>query len=329
MTNKTSMQDLTKQILPLRWAESLLSCHLFWIPARLGEIPRGQREWLLVFLTRLADHAQSELGLQGEIFLSSRTVHENSTLKDIYLNAMLTDTPLAGRCRRIQQKQQSLPTKKDIDDMASGKKKYVPYDYIPENAYWFLSREDRALRERYLGYGGLSVLYRKPDEASPSPPASLPANMPLIIPKFLRRDPSMSILLEDFNPRNVGQVPAFLRKNPGMKPVFSTLGADRLQERAESLQSSLGTKSKEVFGDGMARDLTFESLPFLLPQLTTQDFFSNTEKEIHRWFELFQIYIRESPEDDGIIFASKDNLTPVLAGITQKMRSEGYHYWEG
>jgi hypothetical protein len=327
--NKVSARELSEQILPWRLAEALRSCHLFWIPARLGDIPRGQREWLLVFFSHFAKFVQSDLELRGEIFISAQTVHENSSLKDIYLNAMLSDTPLAGRCRRIQQRERALPTQKDIDDLAAGKKKYSPYDYVSENAYWFLSREDRELRERYLGYGGLSMLYRGPDVRTSLPAPHVPANMPLIIPKFIRNNPSMKVLLEGFDPRNPGATPLFLTGNPGMKSVFSTLKADKLQEKAELLQSSFGAKSKEIFGDGMPRDITFEGLPFLLPQLCTQDFFTSADKEIRRWFELFDIYVRESPEDEGIILACRDNLTTPIVGVIKKMRSEGYRYWEG
>lgn len=327
--NQTPVQELSKQILPWRWAEALTSCYLFWIPARLGDIPRGQREWLLIFFARLMDFAQSELELRAELFMSARIVHENSSLREIYLNAMLGDSPLSGRIRRPQQKEQAILTKKEIDDLAAEKKKYDPYNYVPENAYWFLSREDRELRERYLGYGGLSMLYRKPDAQSSPPMPSIPANMPFIVPRFLRNEPSMKVLLEGFDPRNPGQTPLFLHRAPGMKSVFSTLKAGKMQEKAESLQSSFGAKSKEIFGEGMPHDLAFEGLPFLLPQFITQDFFAHTEKEIRRWFELFDIYVRESPEDDGIILACKDNLTSVIAGIINGMRSEGYHYWEG
>jgi hypothetical protein len=120
-----------------------------------------------------------------------------------------------------------------------------------------------------------------------------------------------------------------LRKHPGMKSVFSTLQADKLQEKAESLRSTFGDKSKEIFGDGVPRDIKFEGLPFLLPQLVTRDFFSSTEKAVRRWFELFDLYIRESLEDEGVILACKDNLTTAIAGIVKKMRGKGYRYWEG
>jgi hypothetical protein len=328
-TYEASIRETSKQLLPWRWADQLSSCYLFWLPARFGNMPRGQREWLLVFFSHLADFARSNFELQENLFMSARTIHENSSLRDIYLNAVLSDMPLAGRSRRNNQKERVPPTKKEIDDLAEGKKQYVPHDYVPETTYWFLSREHRELRERYLGYGGLAMLYRKPDENSAPPAASWPAHVPLIIPKFLRRDPNMSALLEEFDVNAMNKVPAFLRNQPGMKPVFSTLKADKLQERAESLQSSFGAKSKEIFGDGMPRDLTFEGLPFLLPQFTTQDFFANTEAKIRNWFEVFDIYIRESPEDQGVILGCKNNLKSTIAEIIKQMRNDGYHYWEG
>jgi hypothetical protein len=215
--SETSTQELSKQILPWRWAEALSSCYLFWLPARLGDMPSGQREWLLIFFLKLAEFAQSSLKLQEDIFMSARTVHENSSLKRIYLDSVLSDTPLAGRSQRSHQREQVPPTKKEIKDLAEGKKQYVPYDYVPETAYWFLSRESRELRERYLGYGGLNILHRKPDEKSAAATPSWPSGMPVIIPKFIRSNPNMKALLEEFDPRSVGQVPSFLQKQPGKK----------------------------------------------------------------------------------------------------------------
>ena len=72
-----------------------------------------------------------------------------------------------------------------------------------------------------------------------------------------------------------------------------------------------------------------EGILFVLPKLASQDFFSQTEQQIRRWFEIFDVYINESHEDEGIILACKDNLTSLIRSIVGEMRREGYRYWEG
>ena len=155
------------------------------------------------------------------------------------------------------------------------------------------------------------------------------ANMPLIIPKFLRRDPNMKQLLEDFEPNNPEKIPAFLKSHPGMKQVFSVFDKEKAQEKNDLLFSPFRDQSKEIFGEGMPRDLQFDSLPFILPRLSSQDFFAHSEPQVRRWFDLFEVYIAESPTDEGTIIACKDDLTPLIGTIIDDMRAMGYRYWEG
>jgi hypothetical protein len=319
----------SKALLPWRWAESMRSCSLFWIPVNLGSTPRGQREWLLEFFTRLSARLSELSGMQAEHFVQMQVVDENEQLRKTFMNAMMKESPMLGRCWLPRGKQPIPPSDREIELLASKKKEFRPYDYAPQQAWWFLSRNADTLREHYLGYGGLTIFFRKPDgeeELMPPPPA---INGPVIIPKFLRNHPGLKVILEDFDPQKPRQIPGFIRNHPAMKQVFSVLDVDKMQEKSKALMSPFRNQTKEIFGVGIPRDLEYEGILFVVPKLASQDFFAQTEQRIRRWFEVFDVYINESPEDEGIILACKDNLTSLITLIVGEMRSKGYRYWEG
>lgn len=261
--------------------------------------------------------------------MQMQTIDENEKLRQLFLNGILKETPMTGFSRRLHQQETAMPSEEDIEAFARKKRDYHPHDYMPATAYWFLDRNDAELRQRYLGYGGLTTLYRKKNQENGSAKAPVTGNIPLIIPKFLRRDPNMKQLLEDFEPNNPEKIPAFLRSHSGMKQVFSVFDNEKARQKSDLLLSPFRDQSKEIFGEGMPRDLQFESLPFILPRLCSQDFFAQPESQVRRWFDLFEVYIAESPTDEGMIIACKDNLTPLIETIIEEMRARGYRYWEG
>jgi len=315
--------------MPWRWAESMRSCSLFWIPVKLGSIPRSQREWLIEFFNRLAAHLSETSGLQAEHFMQMQVIDENEPLRKEFINAIMKESPMQGRCWLPRGKQPIPPSDQEVELLAGKKKEFRPYDYAPPQAWWFLSRNTCSLQERYLGYGGLTVLFLKPDAEESiaiTPPV---LDTPVIIPKFLRNHSGLKVLLEDFDPQKPNRIPGFIRNHPAMKQVFSVFDVDKMQEKGKALMSSFRNQTKETFGAGLPRDLEYEGILFVLPRLASQDFFTQTDQQIRRWFEVFDVYINESPEDEGIIMACKDNLTSLIASIVDEMRNKGYRYWEG
>ena len=318
----------SKALLPWRWAESMRSCSLFWLPANLGSIPRGQREWLLEFFTRLSAHLSELSGLQAEHFMQMQVIDENEQLRKAFLNAVMKESPMLGRCWLPRGKQPIPASDQEVELLASKKKEFRPYDYAPQQAWWFLNRDDDALRERYLGYGGLTAFFLKPDTEE-NIAATPPPETQIVIPKFLRSHPGLKILLEDFNPQKPHQIPGFVRNHPAMKQVFSVFDVDKMHEKNKALMSPFRDQTKEIFGVGISRDLEYEGILFVVPKLASQDFFAQSDQQIRRWFEVFDVYINESPEDEGIIMAGKDNLAPLIASVVNEMRGKGYRYWEG
>jgi hypothetical protein len=328
-STEESLRTIANSLLPWRWAESMHSCSLFWIPVKLGSIPAGQREWLLEFFERLSSRLAEANALQAENFMQLQVIDENEPLRKAFLNAMMKETPTLGRCWLPRGKQPIPASDQEADLLARKKKSFRPYDYAPQQAWWFLGRDAHALRERYLGYGGLTMFFLKQDAGEGMTITPPVIDTPVIIPKFIRNYPGMKMLVEGVDPQKPTQIPAFIRNHPAMKQIFSTFDADKMEEKSRALASPFREKTKEIFGVGLPRDLEYEGILFVIPKLASQDFFAQTGQEIRRWFEVFEIYINESPEDGGVILASKDNLTSLIVSIVEEMRSKGYRYWEG
>ncbi|MCU1224429.1 MAG: hypothetical protein JWQ42_2522 [Edaphobacter sp.] len=319
----------SKALLPWRWAESMRSCSLFWIPVNFRSIPRSQQEWLLKFFARLSAHLFEASGLQAEHFMQMQVIDENEQLRKSFINAMMKESPMLGRCWLPRGTQPIPASDQEVELLASKKKEFRPYDYAHAQAWWFLGRDVDALWERYLGYGGFTAFFLKPhveENLASIPPI---ANTQIIIPKFLRNDPGLKVLLEDFNPQKPNQIPGFIRNHRAMRQVFSLFEPDMMQQNNNVLASPFRDLTKDIFGVGIPRDLEYEGILFVLPKLASQDFFAHTDQRIRRWFEVFDVYINESPEDEGIIMACKDDMAPLIASIVGGMRTEGYRYWEG
>jgi hypothetical protein len=60
--------------------------------------------------------------------------------------------------------------------------------------------------------------------------------------------------------------------------------------------------------------------------LRSEDFFKQPEDECKKWFELFDVYINESPADRGILLASKNDLDEDLIPLLKAMADEKLEY---
>jgi hypothetical protein len=56
------------------------------------------------------------------------------------------------------------------------------------------------------------------------------------------------------------------------------------------------------------------------------DFLDQPEEEAGKWFELFDIYVNESPADRGILLASRFDWEDDLIALLQQMKDEGLEY---
>ena len=281
--------DRSRELLPLRRAVEMRRCCLYWVPASFP-IPAGQRQWWLQFLDRLAKLADSRLGLRAETFLQVKPAAEEP-LSSLVLNNMEEFLPMSGLSRRPGSTPPAPDLKKDVEDLQAGRKKYNIDDYVTDFVYWFVDKSGAKQREALFGHGAMSILFLKPD------PQTKPPEIP-----------------------NIRAV----RENPG----FQGKDLNRMAAQAYSLKDGWLAKSRVLIGADLAEHPHYRKIPFMIPLLGSRDFFARTEEEVKKWFELFDIYLGESPGDKGIVMASSIDFEKDLLELLQEMREAGLSYPE-
>jgi len=104
------------------------------------------------------------------------------------------------------------------------------------------------------------------------------------------------------------------------------LDIDKLVETAFSLMDGFQEKSKILFGNGLEENPQYPGLAFVLPLLSASDFFQEPPEERAKWFQLFSVYLTESPVDNGILLASALDLREVLNKVVAELKNENLHY---
>jgi hypothetical protein len=179
-----------------------------------------------------------------------------------------------------------------LQEVISGEKEFKIKEWLPDYCYWFLSKLERRQREEFLGYGGLSLISMKPD------PKTVPPKLPF--------------------------TETFKKKHK----VFQTFDVDALLSRTCSLVDEFQAKSKELFAADLKEDPRYSGLLFVMPILSSADFFQRPAEECDNWFKLWDIYVRESPEDKGIILATRLDIEEQIIELLREMKDKGQKYSE-
>jgi hypothetical protein len=279
--------DRDPELEPLRRAHSLTRCFLYWIPVDSFPVPLQQRRWLELFFDRLTVSVRQRLALRPELFLQFKVVYPH--LQKVFLEAAQDFCPMMGLSRRPGASLPPPPSDKDIKDIAEGRKQFDFGEFVPDYCYWFVDKADEKQRELFMGYGGLTMMFLAPD------PATAPPALPF---------------------------------SPGARkhPLFQKFDIDRLHARTFAMRDVFQEKSKQLFGGGLESEPQFKGVRFVLPLLNSEDFFRASDGEVKSWFDLFEVYVNESPKDQGIIVASKSELTELLIGVLTGLREEGATY---
>jgi hypothetical protein len=278
-------------LLPLVRAREFTRCLLYWIPASPVPIPSVQRLWLNSFLDRLSLLMTKSHGLRSEVFLQYKTLIPD--LYESFVDKALDLRPLMGLAQRPGQEIPPVPTLEDLQPIIEGKEKYDLGKFVGDFCYWFVRKNEKWQREQFWGHGGMTILYLAPDPATKT--------APLRIPKYLREYPGFSELFKLFDP-------------------------DQAVADAQALSDGFRKKSLEMYAEELKKSVQLKGIPFVIPLLSTRDFFNSPEDIFKKWFELFDIYVNESPADKGILIASKLDIEEDLIGILKEMKEEGLIY---
>jgi len=279
---------------PWRRAKNLADCCLFFLPVGGFPIASLQREWLLEFLQRLVGSVRNMLGLRLEQFINVSAVYPLRHSE--FVSASRQMKPLPGICWRPGATPRQTTVEEDLQAIQDGKKKFELSDYTADQCYWFISKSDKEQRDLFFGLGGLTLMFMKPD------PNTQPPDFPFPLAK-LQSSPIYGEIIKQFNP------------------------VEMLAE-AYSLQDAFLPQSKTLFADRFSQVPGSDRAKFILPLLSSQDFFTSTAEERNKWFDLFGVYITESPVDAGILLAACSDVQELLASVMQSMTDAGLDYPE-
>ncbi len=283
--------DRSKELLPFRRAEKITNQSLYWLAAGAWPMSDGLRKWVLEFCRRIEEHFKGELGLRPESFLAFKALEKLGDMKDAFLRTAIEHRPHLGLARRPGEEVTfpAPPTEQDVYAFGDGSKKFSMSDYIADFAYWFLNKAAVEQRELFFGHGGMTTLYLAPDPETEAPEMAF---------------------------------------TPGMMkhPMFKKFNVQRHHEMTYSLQDSFLPKSKELFGEDIKNDPQFPGMLFILPLLETRHFFGADDETVEKWYSLFDVYMRESMLDKGVLIASKHDLDEPMIEILKAMRDEGWVY---
>lgn len=292
--------DRSAELYPWRRAQELTRCFLYWLPVTGFPIQEEQRGWLMQFLDRWTDSMKAQFGLRPEVFLQYKTIHPH--LMNPLLNNMMELIPIMGLGRKPDGRLPAFPPPKEIqrmtqtmfDTLKGGEPLPLPdaKKYIPDYSYWFVDKSQRRQRELFFGHGGLTMTFLKPDPKTVPPPLSFS--------------------------------PALQKKMPALQ-MFDVAKANA---NAASLADSFQVKSKEFFGAGLEGEPQMKGIPFILPILDSADFFTAPAEWIKNCFQLFDVYFRESPADQGILLAFESDMEDHLIQLLNKMKDEKLFYPE-
>jgi hypothetical protein len=182
-----------------------------------------------------------------------------------------------------------VPPAQEVEEIQKKQKIFNFGDHVSDYCYWFLKKDDRLLQQ-FFGCGGMTLLFLPPD------PNTEPPSVP---------------------------IPGFIRNHP----YFQSANLDGLLKSFAALKDSFASKSKELFKAALEQhEPESRGAYYVLPRLSSRDFFQADAAAVEEWFGLFPVYLAESPTDDGILLATKEDFGAELTSLLQELREQGLVY---
>lgn len=278
---------------PWRAAVDIDYCQLYWLPVTGFPVNTPQRVWLMAFLDLWAEAMKAKFQLRIEQFLSMKVIQP--ALTRAFTNWAREFKPIPGLTWFAVARAPKSFTLEQIEELQNGARKFDFSEHVDDQVYWFVNKAERQQREQFFGHGGMTILYMKPD-AKTKPPA---------LPISASR----------------------LRGSSVYGSIFEKFDLEQTIAEAYALRDPFLTKSRELFSSSNPSDDHAQEAQFAVPVLSSGDFFSASQTCM-QWFELFDVYLTESPGDRGILLASKQDIKKVLIALIEKMRNDGMDYPE-
>lgn len=275
----------------VRAEEQLSDCALFWLPVSGWPVQLEERTWLLEFLQRFQSALETSADLRGEVFLEYKGVQGD--LVDPFFRYTQKNLKLMGLARHPGQPLPSLPSPAEIRKLVEGKKEVDVRDWVAEFTYWFVAKQPQQQRELFLGYGGMTHIFLPPDPKTKAP------KIPFT--------PALRASL----------------------PIFQEFDVDAIHASTYALTDRFLKQSKALFGEGLENRPEYPGVTFILPLLDTAHFFAAEPALRARWFSLFEVYLRESPRDKGLLLAFQHKkYEALLLDVLESMQRDGLKYMQ-
>jgi hypothetical protein len=335
MPDESDLVKDRKSLLPWRRSESVEDSLVLWAPCRFQEMPSGQRAWLSLFFERWFARLASEHGLREEYFIQLETLQKEKKLSDEFYANLMRDKPFMGRSiSSLRDQPKGAPTEEETDRLIKGKVKYNYHAMSASRACWFRGSDSAVLRATYLGFGGMTILLTPRSEENSEEDRKREKQLGQLIsrlklPAFLCKDADMVALVGGLDPQKPLEPPAFIRNHPARAYFHATAGPENADAKRLMQRVVFGRKTKEIFGGSLKAEHSYAGIPFVLPRLSSAEIFRSSAEERASWFQIFDVYLRESPEDQGMLLLTRYEFLSEIVDVVTSLRNDGYRYWEG
>ena len=265
------------------------SCHLYWMSFRMPNAFPANRQWVLRFVQALTDRLAA--AAEPYFFLQMKVIQDY--LSEPFFARAREFAPLLGLTRKPGAALPKLPDAQYIKDLQDGKIKYDHKAIQPDYAYHFLFQDLTACLNEFFGVGGSMIAFLPTDTREKPPPPRIPLGV--------SNDPAFAPLLK-------------------FAKVSETMGA------AHRMQSPVFPRSRAIFGRGLEDQVQARGLMFIMPLLSASSFAEASPADVTEWFTFFDVVLTESPDDKGLVLASKDDLNQTIDEIVQMLRQEDLEY---
>ena len=264
-------------------AEALNDCYLYWLPVSAYPMRSQEREWMNEFIIRLVA-AFKKLGLRDETFFQYSEITEE--LGTRFLKHTAQKMKLMGWGRSADASMPAPPSMADLKKIQDSGEGLDTRQWFANFLIWFMAGGPEQ-RAHFSGNGGMLTLLLPSDPKAVAPSLT-------ITPKLR-----------------------------SAMPVFQKVDVDGMIAGTFAMRDSFLSKSKDVFGVGLEERPEYPGIPFILPLLDSGHFFAAATELRRQWFDIFDIYIRESRNDGGILLAfGEPAYEDVILDVLQSMREE-------
>lgn len=280
----------TPPVRPWVKAESLTRCHLYWLPVSSFPSRTQERAWLRALLYALFEHLKASK-LMPQCFMELREIHQHC--QDLFIQKCLDLQPVYSFSRTLWSPMPGPPSQEETDAIRNQEKPFVLSNYTHGQTYWIPQADPKPFLEEFLGFGGVTILFPGPDPNTVAPPIKISPGV---------------------------------RNSPHFKEIFAMGDPQAELNKALLLRHKFLGHLKKVFGRGWESRVEYRGLLFVLPRLSSSDFFSMEPDVLEGLFEASPLYFAESPNDRGMLLASLESLDETIAALVATLEEQGLQF---